>query len=70
MLLFTTHALKRMRERKITRAEVTATVKKSEAMIWEESKVAVYRKKHGVRTLEVVTEIQKSKYIVITTYWI
>ena len=32
MLLFTTHALKRMRERKITRAEVTATVKKSEAI--------------------------------------
>ena len=70
MIIFTVHALKRMQERSITRAEVTATLRKPDLTVLEEKDLMVFRKVYGIKTLEVISEVRKLKFIVITAYWI
>jgi len=58
-----------MAERKISKAQVTATIEKSERVVSEEDNIKIYSKKFDARTLEVVGEVIKHKIIVITVYW-
>jgi hypothetical protein len=70
MLVFTDHALKRMNERKVTKSQVTVALKTPDIITDEEDGVKIFRKKLGNKILEVVAEIKKNKFIVITLYWL
>ena len=70
MIIFTDHALKRMRERKILRAQVIETVEHPEIEIVEDDDIKLLRKKFGNKSLEVAIESGKNKIIVITLYWL
>lgn len=72
MIIFTDHALRRMRERKITKAQVVETVKNPEIEMAEDDDIKLLRKHFGNQSLEVAVEMKggKNKIIVITLYWL
>ena len=70
MIIFTDHALKRMRGRKVTKTQVAATIKNPEIEIIESGGVKLLRKKFKDKSLEVAIESGKNKIIVITLYWV
>lgn len=70
MIIFTVHALKRMREREASRRQVTVTVEEPDLVETEENGVRLFRRKFNGHTLEVVAETGKNKIIIITVYWL
>ena len=70
MIIFTDHAQIRMRERKISRAQVIETIKHPEIEMIEDDDIKLVRKKFGNKSLEVAIESGKNKVIVITLYWL
>ena len=68
IIIFTNHARKRMKERRISRAEVAITVRHPD-VIEENNGIQIFRKRYKLSSLEVVTEVKKGKLIVITLYW-
>jgi hypothetical protein len=70
MIIFTNHALKRARERKVSRQQVIATIKEPGSVSTEGGGVKLFRRKFSGRTLEVVSEISKNRIIIITLYWL
>ncbi len=70
MLIFTHHALKRMRERGISKKQVATTIQHSESAHKENDNITVFIRKFDSNTLEVVTEVNDTKIIIITLYWI
>ncbi len=70
MIIFTDHARRRMRERKIARAQVLETIKNPEIEIVEDDNIKLLRRKFKDKSLEVAVESGKNKIIVITLYWL
>lgn len=70
IVIFTDHARKRMKERKILRVHAILAVAHYDFTKREEGDAQLYRKKIHDKTLEVVAEIKKNKIIIITLYWI
>lgn len=66
MIIFTIHALARMRERKIRRQEVKEAIKNPDMKRTMTDGITIFRKEK----LEIVSEIIKNKIIVITIYWL
>ncbi|MDP3934966.1 MAG: DUF4258 domain-containing protein [Candidatus Giovannonibacteria bacterium] len=70
MIIFTDHALRRMRERKISKAQVSMVLEHPESAESEEGNIKILRKKFENRALEIVIETGKNKIIVVTLYWL
>lgn len=72
MIIFTDHAIRRMRGRSVSRAQVIETIKNPEIEIAEDGNIKLLRKKLGDKSLEVAVEMKsgKKKIIVITLYWL
>ncbi|OGF61924.1 hypothetical protein A2926_00360 [Candidatus Giovannonibacteria bacterium RIFCSPLOWO2_01_FULL_44_40] len=70
MIIFTNHALKRMRERKVSRAQVLETIKNPEIEIVEDGNIKLARRGFAGKSLEVAIENGGNKTIVITLYWL
>ncbi len=70
MIIFTDHALKRMRERKVSRAQVLETIKNPEIEIVEDNNIKLLRRKFKNKPLEIAVETGKNKIIVVTLYWL
>lgn len=66
MIIFTKHALIRMRERNIMKRDVIQAIKNPYTRQTESENVKIFRKEN----LEVIGEIKKNKIIVITLYWL
>jgi len=70
MIVFTRHAVQRMRERNIARSQIVNALAKPDSATLEEGDVTLFRKRYGKKILGVVTEVFKQKFIVITAYWV
>jgi len=70
MIIFTNHALKRMRERGISRAQVLETIKNPEIEIMEDDNIKLLRRKFKDKSLGIAIESGKNKIIVVTLYWL
>lgn len=70
MIIFTDHAKRRMRERKISKAQVSIVLEHPESAESEDGNIKILRKKFGNKVLEIVIETSKNKIIVITLYWL
>ena len=66
LIIFTAHALIRMRERKIDRKEAQKAVKSPDMKKTMADGITIFKKEK----LEIVGEIIKNKIIVITIYWL
>lgn len=66
MIIFTTHALIRMRERKIRKQEARKAIENPDAKRSMSDGVIIFRK----NSLEIICQIVKNKIIVITIYWL
>lgn len=70
MIIFTDHALIRMKERGVSRTQVMAAIRNPEEVVEEEDGAKIFRKRFGNATLAVIAEIKKRKTVLITLYWI
>ena len=70
MLIYTDHALKRMRERKVSKAQIIAAIENPESTELQENSIQIIRKKFSGKILELVLETGKNKLIVVTLYWL
>lgn len=66
MIIFTKHALTRMRERNVTKRDIIQAIENPNMRQKESANVEIFRKEN----LEVICEIKKNKIIVITLYWL
>ncbi|KKT42037.1 hypothetical protein A2W54_03325 [Candidatus Giovannonibacteria bacterium RIFCSPHIGHO2_02_43_13] len=70
MIIFTNHAKKRMRERKILKSQIIAAIENPESAESQENDLKILRRKFGDKILELVIESGKNKVIVVTLYWL
>jgi hypothetical protein len=70
MIIFTDHALRRMKERKVLKRQVVGLLKSPDSVVIEEDKLKSFQKKFGRKVLEVIAEVNKNKIIIITLYWL
>jgi hypothetical protein len=69
-LIFTNHALSRMRERKIKQGDVWATWKRPDNSRYAKSKSAwVYYKTYGNQKIEVVAKQNEKKQWIVLSVW-
>lgn len=61
MIIFTDHALKRIRERRISKAQVLETIKNPEIEILEDDNIKLLRRRFGSKSLEIAAEIKSGK---------
>ena len=70
MIIFTVHALKRMRGRGVSRRQVAVTVEEPDLVETDANDVKLFGRKFSSHALEAVAEISKNKIIIITVYWL
>ena len=70
MIIYTNHALARIRERKISKAQIVAAIENPEYTKLQENNIKIIRKKFGGKILELVLETGKNKLVVVTLYWL
>ena len=70
MIIFTAHARKRMRERKISKSQVIATVENPESAKPQDNNLKILQKRFSTKVFELVIESGKNKVIVVTLYWL
>ena len=66
MIIFTKHAIIRIRERKIKKQDVREALKNPDTKRTASNGVTIFQK----NKLEVAGEVIKNKIIVVTVYWI
>lgn len=59
-----------MRERGISKKQVATTIQRHKSVRKESGNITIFTEKFNDNTLEVVTETNNTKIIVITLYWI
>lgn len=59
-----------MRGRNIAKAYAITTLKWPETILDEDGGIKLYRRKFGSKILEVVVEVGKNKFTIITLYWL
>ena len=69
-IIYSSHAQKRMRERKISKTDVVLTIRDPNKQTSADRNRIIIQKKFGIRTLELIYVIENSKIIVITLYYL
>ncbi len=70
IIVFTRHAVQRMRERNITRSQIVNALAKPDSAVLENGNISLFKRRYGKKILGIVVEVFKQKFIVITAYWV
>ncbi|HTK03832.1 MAG TPA: DUF4258 domain-containing protein [Alphaproteobacteria bacterium] len=68
--IFSDHALTRIKERHISKLKVYATIKNPQEKLASFKDRAIYRRKFGSKTLEVIAKQENKFIVVISAYMI
>ena len=70
MIVFSAHAVQRIRARKISRLLVVETIKHPQKIISGNRGRKLRQRKFGDKILEVITITEGSDIIIVTQYWL
>jgi len=69
-IIYSPHAQKRLRERKISKVVVVLAVQNPDNQLLGERNRVIVQKHFGTRTLEVIYVVEANKIVIITLYYL
>lgn len=69
-IVFSDHAISRIKERRISSLKIYATVKSPQEILSSFKERHIYRRRYGTKTLEVVTKTEGKIIVIISAYMI